>query len=125
MTLSRPSTLGLAALLDGPAFWAAYVNHDLSPSTAWLRFLIAVPVAAVMLSVLRGVVNGYSNPPASIQAVAERLDTPGSGAPATPPADAAKTDLTSEDEVAAGSEVQPAATSAAQRADQPGGVAAR
>lgn len=75
MALARPSTLVLAAAIDSPAIWHAAVVHDLPGSAALLRYLIAVPVAAVMLAVLGALTAPYRRPDAPIQAVAERLDT--------------------------------------------------
>jgi hypothetical protein len=57
--LSRPGTLALALLLAGPALWQAFVADQMDASTALLRFLIAVPVSAVMLAVLRGLTGDY------------------------------------------------------------------
>jgi hypothetical protein len=74
MGLTRPSTVALAALVDSPALWHAFVRHDLSASTAMLRFLIAVPVSAAMLAVLRAVTESYRRPGRPIRVVAARLD---------------------------------------------------
>jgi hypothetical protein len=76
MSLSRPSTLALAAAIDAPALWHAFALHDLPESTALLRYLIAVPVSAVMLAVLRALTTPYRKPAEApaIRAVAERLD---------------------------------------------------
>ncbi len=81
MSLASPSTLALAAVLDGPALWHGLVRHDVAASSALLRYLIAVPVSAAMLTVLRAVTRAYGAPagPEPVRAVAERLDT------ATPP----------------------------------------
>ena len=59
MQLARFPTLLLATLLASPALYHAFVAHDLDPTTALIRFLIAVPVAAIMLAVVRAVTNGY------------------------------------------------------------------
>lgn len=75
MALARPGTMALAAAIDSPALWHAFVEHDLAPSTALLRFLIAVPVSAAMLAVLRALTAPYRRPQSTIRAVAERLDT--------------------------------------------------
>jgi hypothetical protein len=86
MRLGSPATLALAVAIAAPALWHAFVVQDLPPSTALLRFLIAVPVSAAMLAVLRALTAPYRRPPERIQAVAERLDV-GSEAPtpALPP----------------------------------------
>jgi hypothetical protein len=57
--MAQLSTLLLAALLDGPALYHAFVLHDLDYTSALLRYLIAVLVAALMLALLRAVINGY------------------------------------------------------------------
>jgi hypothetical protein len=57
--MARMPTLLLAALLDSPALWHAFVTHEMDPTAALVRFLIAVVVAAVMLAMLRGLANGY------------------------------------------------------------------
>jgi hypothetical protein len=59
MHLARFSTLLLATLMASPALYHAFVTHDLEPTTALIRFLIAVPVAAIMLAVVRVVTSGY------------------------------------------------------------------
>jgi hypothetical protein len=59
MYLARYSTLIVAALLTSPALWHAFVQHDLGYPEAATRFLIAVPVAAIMLWILRGLAAGY------------------------------------------------------------------
>ena len=56
----RPSVLGLAVLLSAPALWAAFAAGTMGVTTALARFLIAVPVAALMLSLLRMVTASYS-----------------------------------------------------------------
>jgi hypothetical protein len=56
----RPSVLGLALLLSSPALWAAFVSGSMGGTTALIRFLIAVPVAALMLALLRMVTDGYA-----------------------------------------------------------------
>jgi membrane protein implicated in regulation of membrane protease activity len=56
----RPSVLGLAILLSTPALWSAFAAGSMGITTALIRFLIAVPVAALMLALLRMVTAGYS-----------------------------------------------------------------
>lgn len=56
----RYSTLALALLISTPALWQAFVVGDLDPTTALIRFLIAVPVAAVLLAVPRAVYSHYA-----------------------------------------------------------------
>jgi hypothetical protein len=57
--LARYSTLMVAALIASPALWHAFVRQDLDPQEALTRFLIAVPVSALMLALLRGLTAGY------------------------------------------------------------------
>jgi hypothetical protein len=57
--LARFSTLFLAAAIASPALYKAFVTHTLDPQTALLRLLIAVPVAAIMLAVLRAITRDY------------------------------------------------------------------
>lgn len=56
----RPAVLGLAVLLSTPALWAAFAAGSMGITTALIRFLIAVPVAALMLALLQMVTAGYS-----------------------------------------------------------------
>jgi hypothetical protein len=57
--MAKLSTLLLAALLDSPALYHAFVAHDMDYTVALIRYLIAVVVAAVMLALLRAMANGY------------------------------------------------------------------
>jgi len=57
--LARFPTLVLAALLASPALYAAFWTHTLDAQTALLRLLIAVPVAAVMLGIVRAITRDY------------------------------------------------------------------
>lgn len=56
---ARFSTLLLAAVLASPALWQAFVLRDLDVSTALIRYLIAVLVAAAMLALFRMLVRAY------------------------------------------------------------------
>lgn len=56
----RPSVLALAVLLSTPALWSAFAAGTMGVTTALIRFLIAVPVAALMLALLRMVTAGYA-----------------------------------------------------------------
>lgn len=58
----KPSVLLLALTLSSPALWSALVTESMSVTTALLRFLIAVPVAAGMLVLLRMVTASYHRP---------------------------------------------------------------
>ncbi len=59
----KPSVLGLALLLSSTAFWSAFVSGSMSLTTALIRFLIAVPVAALMMLLFRLIVAGYHKLP--------------------------------------------------------------
>ena len=59
MGLARFPTLFLAALLASPALYAGFWTHTLDAQTALLRLLVAVPVAAVMLAIVRAVTRDY------------------------------------------------------------------
>jgi hypothetical protein len=67
--LIRPSVLLLALLMSAPALYRYFIVQDLDITEALARYLIAVPVAAVMLAVFRMVVAGYGRPatPPSLQ----------------------------------------------------------
>ena len=54
----RPSVLLFALLLSAPALYR-YVLDQLDISAVLIRFLIAVPVAAILLAGLRFVTAGY------------------------------------------------------------------
>lgn len=59
MALIRPSALALAGLMSAPALYQAFVTQSLDVQSALARFLIAVPVAALMLAGLRFLTAGY------------------------------------------------------------------
>lgn len=65
MGVIRYSVLGLALVLASPALYQALVTEDLDLTSALIRYLIAVPVAAVMLAGLRLVTSGYGEPAAA------------------------------------------------------------
>ena len=54
----RPSVLLFALLISAPALYR-YVVDQLDITAVLIRFLIAVPIAAVLLAGLRFVVAGY------------------------------------------------------------------
>jgi cytochrome b561 len=62
----RWPVLILAVVLSGPSFWRAFAADSMEPTTALLRFLIAIPIAAGMLLVVRLVASSYK-PPAPAQ----------------------------------------------------------
>jgi hypothetical protein len=74
----RFSTLALAAAMSGPALWQAFVSGSLDPTTALIRFLIAIPVAAILLALPRTVVRYYrrKQPIQPVHADASRTDRP-------------------------------------------------
>src|SRR5687768_7554659 len=57
--MARFSTLALALTLASPALWAALVTRTMDLRTALIRLLIAIPVAALMLGVVRLVTSDY------------------------------------------------------------------
>lgn len=57
--MARFSTLFIALLIASPAFYSALVTHELDLTSALLRYLIAVPVAALMLWVVGAVTEGF------------------------------------------------------------------
>ena len=66
----RPSVLLFALLMSAPALYR-YVTDEIDISQVLIRFLVAVPIAAVLLAGLRFVTAGYG-----------RTDEPGT--PTTP-----------------------------------------
>lgn len=54
----KPSVLLLALLLSSTALWSAFVDGSMSVTTALIRFLIAVPVSAIMIYAFNVVVRG-------------------------------------------------------------------
>ena len=70
----KPSVLALAVLLSSTALWSAFIDGSLSVTTAMIRFLIAVPVAAAMVFAFNLAVRGY----------ADRSRTPAAQPPAEP-----------------------------------------
>lgn len=49
----RGSVLLCALLFAAPTMWQALVDQTISVETALIRFLIAVPVAAILLGLVR------------------------------------------------------------------------
>ena len=73
--LTQGSTLLVAALMDAPAIYHWLVVKDMPADTAMLRFLICVPVAAVLLMIWHLVIDPYRRKGAPLRATAQRLDT--------------------------------------------------
>jgi hypothetical protein len=71
-------TLLLAAAIDSPALYGAFVTGTMDPMTALVRYLIAIVVSAIMLAMLRSMANGYLNTPKPAPAEAE-ADSAGAG----------------------------------------------
>lgn len=73
MSLIRPAALGLAVVMAAPAIWQAVVTGGLDMTSAVSRFLLAVPVAALMLAALRMVTSDYQEKrvPEEVVAVAD------------------------------------------------------
>lgn len=55
----RPAVVVIAAAMTSPALYHGLVTGDLDLTSALIRFVIAVPVAAVMVAGLRIVTAGY------------------------------------------------------------------
>lgn len=55
----RGSVLLFAVLISSPALWSTFVDQSMSVYAGLTRFLIAVPIAAVMLMALRAVTASY------------------------------------------------------------------
>ena len=73
----RPSVLLFALLMSAPALYR-YVTDEVDISQVLIRFLIAVPIAAVLLAALRFVTAGYGRteePGAPTQPTPDRPET--------------------------------------------------
>ena len=69
----RPSVLLFALLMSAPALYR-YVTDEVDLSQVLIRFLIAVPIAAVLLAGLRFVIAGYGR---TEEPVTPKSPTPG------------------------------------------------
>lgn len=56
----RGSVLLCALLFCAPSFWAAFVDQTVSVDAALVRFLIALPVAAALLALVRSAMRRQS-----------------------------------------------------------------
>jgi hypothetical protein len=65
VAIASPSVLLIAALLASPAI-ASCVNGETPIGDAALRYLICVPVAAIMLAILRALTRDYGSGPEPI-----------------------------------------------------------
>ncbi|GLW93163.1 hypothetical protein [Actinokineospora globicatena] len=82
----RYSTLAAAVLMASPSLWAAFVMSTLDPTDAIIRLLIAVPIAAILLSIPRAAFDRYARTipakempasPTMLQATTTRADREG------------------------------------------------
>lgn len=71
----RPSVLLFAFVISAPALYR-YVLDQLDLTDVLIRFIIAVPIAALLLAALRFVTAGYGKP--------DEDEEPASTAPVTP-----------------------------------------
>jgi hypothetical protein len=82
----RPSVLLFALLISAPALYR-YVLDQLDITALLIRFLIAVPVAAILLAALRFVTAGYGKTEEAPAATATRpapMDEPQETGPGLP-----------------------------------------
>jgi hypothetical protein len=83
MSLIRPAVIGLATLMAAPALWRGFVTQTLDAQSALARFLIAVPIAAIMLAALRTITESYRRRPNLFDAQLQ-AQSRNSGAPPPP-----------------------------------------
>ena len=88
MGLIRPAALLLALVMASPALYRAFVTENDVRADALARFLLAVPVAALMLAALRFVVTGYGTPEPARIPLRRRSDPARDDMDATSPGDA-------------------------------------
>ncbi|HEX5741838.1 MAG TPA: hypothetical protein VFY17_09845 [Pilimelia sp.] len=77
----RPATLWIALAISAPAFYQM-VTRQLTVEDALLRFVLAVPVAMIMIMLLRFLTAGYGKRAAPAHPLRRRDDA------ADPPGDA-------------------------------------
>jgi hypothetical protein len=70
----RFETLLAALAVSAPTLWGAFVVGDTTVDTALMRFLIAVPVCAFGLFLLRKVFQAYSGPSVTVVAAEQALE---------------------------------------------------
>lgn len=76
----RPAALLLAVVFASPALYAGLVTGALDLDAALVRFLVAVPVCAVALAVLRELIGTFAAPEGEIvETPARRRTDVGSG----------------------------------------------
>jgi hypothetical protein len=71
----KPSVLMLALVLSASTLWSAFAGGSIDITTALIRFLIAMPVAWVMLRVLNAVTSGYQQRPGSRAETRQSVDS--------------------------------------------------
>ncbi|WP_430780646.1 hypothetical protein [Actinoplanes sp. G11-F43] len=74
----KPSVLLFALLISAPA-WYRMLLDEVDLLQVLIRFLIAVPIAAVMLAGMRVVLSGYRKSDEAPPVRTEPLDTPEPG----------------------------------------------
>lgn len=67
--------------MASPALYLSFVADQLTVQNALWRFLLAVPVAAVMIAVLRFVTAGYGTKPSPQMPLRRRTDRPAGDTP--------------------------------------------
>jgi hypothetical protein len=65
-TITSPTTLVLAAVLASPTLYGTF-RGEVELGDASMRFLLCIPVAAVMLGILRMLTSGYAPPEAPLR----------------------------------------------------------
>ncbi len=78
MGLIRPSVLLLSTVLSAPAIYLLFIG-ELDVTAALTRYLIAVPIAVVMLAGLRLVTSGYGEAKAPLRLANAQPDGPADG----------------------------------------------
>jgi K+-sensing histidine kinase KdpD len=68
----RGSVLACALLFSTPILWQALVDQTVSADAAVIRFLIAIPVAAVLLGFVRAAMKRTDGTPGSRRRVHRR-----------------------------------------------------
>lgn len=59
MFLIQPSTVLLATIIASPAMWGAFVAHDITITAMLGRYVLAIALSAVLLSMLRSLTAAY------------------------------------------------------------------
>ena len=80
MGLIRPSVLLFAVVMTAPALYR-YISGELDVTNVLMRYLIAVPIAAILLAGLRFVTAGYGESEGAAVPVTPKPDHDGAGRP--------------------------------------------